>query len=911
MLAPIEETIHLRDGPAVSELSDSALRPQRVAGAEPIPGYRLIEFLGRGGFGDVWKCEAPGGLFKAIKFVNGNLKGLDTDCAAARQELEALERVKSIRHPFILSMDRVEVVGGELLIVMELADRSLLDRFAECQNSGQAGIPREELLSYMAEAAEALDVMNLRHGLLHLDVKPGNLFLISEHLKVADFGLVNRVSEPKAGDSRASLGGLTPVYSSPEAFLGRLSPQSDQYSLAIVYHELLTGVAPFLGTNARQLMMKHINEPPQLDRLAESDRAIVSRALAKKPDERFPSCLLFIQALMMGEASPPQAAAGPHTSRIVRSLSSRAPSPIARPSASRPQSGRSLPSARSKPSGTGNTPAVMRSAPTLPGPAAPAVVSNALPGYKFLTMVGQSLFGEVWQVEAPTGEQRFLRFLPNLPGSDPAAERAHLERLAALHHPLLPTHELHETDTGRLVLLSELFDQTVADRCRICQAQRQPGIPRNELLDYLWPVAEALDQLHEEEAIHHLSLTPRSLALSGDALLLTDVGLAELYGLDTDPRRLQIVARYAAPEVLEGESVEAGDQYSLALIYVEMLTGVHPFRGQSVQRMSKVRDRPNPSLQLLSGADQRVIALALSVNPTRRFPNCTALMRALESGDAEIAPALVTAKTPQVRDSKVSGTPLQKNFDFARAMEGLHRLLGTLGGDGFGGNSLQGRVKDSGLELVCGVRVYGPATRLKLEGFRQQWNGTVVRVDPDCIVYSIPLKGGFWQRLSKQQPSLEVSIRFTQALTVAAQLSQATIRIEPVQCSGDRAAELLRDVAPLLIESVRSYLQATPERREQDRLAFSENLTIHPVFVDSSEGESLECRGKDISLRGIGLIVPEQPPTNRLFVTLPVPGSEEPIHVPAEIVRVQRRADGMCELGARFAFGGFASLGRT
>src|SRR5262249_51851904 len=225
---------------------------------------------------------------------------------------------------------------------------------------------------------------------------------------------------------------------------------------------------------------------------------------------------------------------------------------------------------------------------------------------------------------------------------------------------------------------------------------------------------------------------------------------------------------------------------------------------------------------------------------------------------------------------------------------------------------LQGRVKNNSLEIVCGVRVYGPATRLKLEGFRQQWNGTLVRVEPDSIVYSIPLKGGFWQRyLSKEQPALEVSIRFTQSLTVAAQLSRATIRIEPVHCSSDKTAELLRDVAPLLNDSIRSYLQATPERREQDRLTFSQSLLIYPVFVDSSEGESLECRGKDISLRGIGLIMAEQPPTKRLYISRPVPGSEELIHVPAEIVRVQRRADGQCELGARFAFGGFAAFGRT
>src|SRR5262249_27753087 len=157
------------------------------------------------------------------------------------------------------------------------------------------------------------------------------------------------------------------------------------------------------------------------------------------------------------------------------------------------------------------------------------------------------------------------------------------------------------------------------------------------------------------------------------------------------------------------------------LIFVEMLTGVHPFRGQSVQRLSKVRDRPNPSLQLLSGADQSVIALALSVNPTRRFPTCVGMMQALESGNAQFVPARVEVKTPQVRDLKVPAAPLQKEFDFARAMEGLHRLLGMLGGDGLGGTSLQGRVKNNSLEIVCGVRVYGPATRLKLEGFRQQW----------------------------------------------------------------------------------------------------------------------------------------------------------------------------------------------
>src|SRR5207248_874104 len=185
--------------------------------AEPIPGYRLIEPLGSGGFGEAWKCEAPGGLFKAIKFVFGNLNSLDTDGVRAEQELKALNRVKEVRHPFVLSMDLIRVIEGELVIVMELADRSLHDLFEECVSAGLVGIPRDDLLRYMRDAAEALDHMNEKHGLQHLDIKPRNLFLVSDRVKVADFGLVRALE--RAGSS-GLLSGVTPLYAPPETFSG-------------------------------------------------------------------------------------------------------------------------------------------------------------------------------------------------------------------------------------------------------------------------------------------------------------------------------------------------------------------------------------------------------------------------------------------------------------------------------------------------------------------------------------------------------------------------------------------------------------------------------------------------------------------------------------------------------------------
>src|SRR5581483_289642 len=150
---------------------------------EPLPGYRLLEPLGKGGFGEVWKCEAPGGLIKAIKFVAGKSQNLGDDNNGAALELRALQHIKTIRHPFLLSMDRVEVVDGDLLIVMELADKSLQDLLEMYRSKGRPGIPRDELLAYMEETAEVLDLMNQEHNLQHLDIKPRNLFLVGRHIK--------------------------------------------------------------------------------------------------------------------------------------------------------------------------------------------------------------------------------------------------------------------------------------------------------------------------------------------------------------------------------------------------------------------------------------------------------------------------------------------------------------------------------------------------------------------------------------------------------------------------------------------------------------------------------------------------------------------------------------------------------
>lgn len=299
-----------------------------TANSEPIPGYRLLERLGRGGYGEVWKAEAPGGMLKAIKFVYGNLDEATENGKPAEQELKALNRVKSIRHPYILSLERIDVIEGQLVIVMELADRNLFDRFRECQLQGLPGIPREELLRYMEETAEALDLMNNQFQLQHMDIKPQNIFLVFQHVKIADFGLAKDLE----GMNATLTGGVTPVYAAPETFEARVTRFCDQYSLAIVYQELLTGERPFHGTTARQLMMQHLQGVPDLSPLPPTDRPVIARALAKDPNQRYPSCTEMVQALIAAgrDAAHALTQPGPGSSAPEQAD----PSPSSRPVAS-------------------------------------------------------------------------------------------------------------------------------------------------------------------------------------------------------------------------------------------------------------------------------------------------------------------------------------------------------------------------------------------------------------------------------------------------------------------------------------------------------------------------------------------------------------------------------------------------
>ena len=280
---------------------------------EVFAGYVIERLLGTGGMGEVYLAQHPRlPRHDAVKILS--LSATDDEEFRARFNREA-ELAATLWHPHIVGvLDRGEF-NGRLWISMDYVDGTDAGRLV--QERYPRGMPEEDVSEIVTAVADALDFGHDRR-LLHRDVKPENILVTAadghrRRVLLTDFGIARRTDDvSNLTEANVAIGTIS--YVAPEQLLGKpLDGRADQYALAATAFYLLTGAPPFQDSNRAVVLSHHLSTPPpriseRRPELAHLD-AVLARALAKNPSERYPNCADFVRALTQ---CPGGAAAAPH-----------------------------------------------------------------------------------------------------------------------------------------------------------------------------------------------------------------------------------------------------------------------------------------------------------------------------------------------------------------------------------------------------------------------------------------------------------------------------------------------------------------------------------------------------------------------------------------------------------------------
>ncbi|MEO8876933.1 MAG: protein kinase [Polyangiaceae bacterium] len=280
--------------------------------------YSLVKVLGSGAMGVVYlardlNLDRP----LALKLIARELAQDPTTIARFKREAQALATIK---HPNVVHVYSYGPHDGAYFFAMELIDGETVDQL---MNHFNQRVPRDQVHSILRAVASGLGAVHAK-GLVHRDVKPGNIVIEYATLRpvLVDFGLAANI---RPTDGRTSFVGGTPYYMAPEQISagedGAIppGPTADQYALACMAFELLTGRPPFDAQSVTAILAGHVNRPPPLlsatnPELAAIDAAM-QKAMAKRPEDRFESCEAFIAALEPGfgkRTAPVLATPTPH-----------------------------------------------------------------------------------------------------------------------------------------------------------------------------------------------------------------------------------------------------------------------------------------------------------------------------------------------------------------------------------------------------------------------------------------------------------------------------------------------------------------------------------------------------------------------------------------------------------------------
>jgi serine/threonine protein kinase len=261
--------------------------------------YKIVRELGRGAMGVVYHAIDPNiGRPVAIKTIQFSAVRKPEEQERLRERLFREARSAGmLSHPGIVTIYDVEQQGDLAYIAMEYVDGPTLDQLL----SEPEALGQEQMFSVLGQTAVALDYAHLK-GIVHRDIKPANIMIAADGTaKITDFGIAKITASENLTMTGSIVG--TPHYMSPEQVQGKqVDGRSDQFSLAVIAYEMLTGEKPYTGEHLTTVVYKIVAEEPVSPRrlnpsLSSAIEAALNKAMSKKPEARYRNCQEFIAAL--------------------------------------------------------------------------------------------------------------------------------------------------------------------------------------------------------------------------------------------------------------------------------------------------------------------------------------------------------------------------------------------------------------------------------------------------------------------------------------------------------------------------------------------------------------------------------------------------------------------------------------
>ena len=632
--------------------------------------------------------------------------------AAEKEGSGALERFRraalaaaSLGHPNIAAVQEIGEAGdGRLYLALPPADGETLESLL-----ARGPVPPRSAVDLAAQIAAGL-ARGHAAGIVHGDLRPSCVLVTGYgEVKVAAFGL-GELAAPGARDEG------TAAYRAPEVLRGgTAAPPADVWSLGVLLHEMVAGRHPFPAEDERERAAAILDgEPAPLPvprgGLPKGLDRIVARALARRPEERYPD-------------------AGPLETDLLRSFAAGAGTP-------------DLTATRSEMPATGGR----RSGGSVSGPAGPTprgLAGRKLQSYRIFEELGSGAMSVVYRAEDTRLERMVaLKFLAPELSRDPQAKARFLREARAassLDHPNVCTiHEIEETEDGQIFIAMPYYGgETLAQRIA-----RGP-MEIDAALDVALQVAQGLAKAHRNGIVHR-DVKPANLMLTPDGVVkIVDFGLAKL--ADSSAPRTGSgggTIAYVAPEQARGDPVDPRtDLWSLGVVLYEMVAGEKPFQGDTEQAVlyALLREEPRPIAELRPEAPPelaRILRRLLAKDPEER------------TASAESAAADLRAlRGPESLGSRTVVGPPTRRPRWRRAALAAAAVAG-LGALAVGGWELARR-GEGGADLPVTAAYVALADQPGRETFPS------LAPDGESLVYALE-KGGssdiYWQRVGGSNP---------------------------------------------------------------------------------------------------------------------------------------------------------------